>query len=141
MKTVVLITCGATKRDHRCKAKDLYIGGFFKIARRWVESLDVDQWYILTYDKGLIDPEKMIDPYDFTPVKKIEPEWHDKICAELKRRGFSKAIFACRQVQVPSPRPGVRYAFDEMPRRGIGHQQQYFTVNQGRVPVVKGVLK
>ena len=140
-KTVALITCGATKRPGRHLARDLYIGSFFKQAMGWAESLPIDKWYILTYDKGLIDPEDVLDTYDYPPVKRIEPEWHDMICAELKRLGFQKAIFACRQVQVPSPRPGVRYAFDDLVGRGIGYQNQFFATTRGKVPSVKGVLK
>jgi cobalamin biosynthesis Co2+ chelatase CbiK len=65
MKTVALISCGKNKLPVNAAAKDLYVGDLFKKSRKYSEKHH-DKYYILSALHELLDPEAMIDPYNYT---------------------------------------------------------------------------
>jgi len=60
-----LVACVKTKRNSRAQAKDLYISALFTKARAYVESKH-GRWRILSAKHGLLDPDKVIGPYELT---------------------------------------------------------------------------
>ena len=63
----VFISCVKTKRDSRCKAKDMYISPLFKKAYQYAQQFVAeDKIYILSAKYGLIHSSQMIDPYEKT---------------------------------------------------------------------------
>lgn len=75
MKTIVLVGCGKTKLSHAAPAKDLYTGPLFKKARAYAERVG-DAWRILSARYCLLNPERVIEPYEATlPQKKKELHW------------------------------------------------------------------
>ena len=74
MKTVVLVGCGAEKLPAPAKAKDLYTGPLFKKARAYAEKFG-DEWRILSAKYGLLDPERVIEPYDLT-LGQMDSKWY-----------------------------------------------------------------
>jgi len=69
MAKIVLISCTKTKRSYRCKAKKMY--DLSVLFRRSWEYADLqkpkpDKIYILSAKYYLLEPEKIIDPYDVT---------------------------------------------------------------------------
>lgn len=60
-----LVACVKTKRKSRAPAKDLYISDLFTKARAYVESKG-GRWRILSAKHGLVDPDKIIGPYELT---------------------------------------------------------------------------
>lgn len=62
---MILVSCGNRKLDHPAPAKDLYVGSYFKSARRAAESTG-QPWLIVSAKYGIIDPETVIAPYDAT---------------------------------------------------------------------------
>lgn len=60
---IILVACGSQKLDHAAEARDLYTGDLFKKARAYAEKFGYS-WRILSAKHGLIDPERVIEPYD-----------------------------------------------------------------------------
>ena len=63
--TVVLVGCGAAKRDRYCAAKDLYTSTYFEKKRAYAEAVG-DSWFILSAKHKLFDPDRWLAPYDMT---------------------------------------------------------------------------
>lgn len=59
------ISCASAKRDRAMPARDLYTSWLFRGARNVVETT-CDRWYILSALHGVIDPDTIIAPYDYT---------------------------------------------------------------------------
>jgi len=62
---IVLVACAASKRREQSAARDLYVSTLFKEARRYAESVS-DRWYILSALHMVLDPGRIIDPYEQT---------------------------------------------------------------------------
>lgn len=64
-KRVALVSCVKTKSNHALPAKDLYISDWFKKARALVERSETE-WFILSAEHGILDPNDVIEPYERT---------------------------------------------------------------------------
>ena len=65
MANVVIIPCGALKRRERCRARDLYIGSYFKANLRYALSVaQTPDVLILSAKHGLIHLDEKVEPYD-----------------------------------------------------------------------------
>lgn len=64
-KTLVIVGCGAAKRDEVAPAKNLYTSTYFHKKREFAEQRG-DFWQILSAEHGLLSPELEIPPYDTT---------------------------------------------------------------------------
>ena len=62
---VALVSCVKSKLGGPSPAKDLYTSTLFRGLRRYAE-LNADRWYILSAEHGLLDPEKVVAPYERT---------------------------------------------------------------------------
>lgn len=62
MRTIALVGCGRDKLGHPAPAAELYRGDLFRKARRYAESFDA--WFILSAKHGLVEPERILEPYD-----------------------------------------------------------------------------
>lgn len=85
MKNVFLITCTKAKADKPLPAKDLYISNTFILSRKIAEKYG-DIWFIISAKHGLLNPEKIISPYDLdiqTLSKTNQNQWADKIAYSL----------------------------------------------------------
>lgn len=60
---VYLVACVAQKRAEASLAADLYVSGWFRKARAYVEARG-GRWYILSAKYGLLAPDTVIDPYE-----------------------------------------------------------------------------
>ncbi|WP_156940749.1 DUF6884 domain-containing protein [Mesorhizobium sp. LSJC265A00] len=63
--TIVLVSCVKSKLPNKAKAQDLYISAQFRGARRFAEAAG-RSWYVLSALYGLVDPDAVIAPYDYT---------------------------------------------------------------------------
>jgi len=78
---VTLIACSANKLAHPAPAKELYTGQLFQKARVLTENCS-DQYFILSALHGLLNPEKIIAPYNYTLKNLNQRErngWGDRI--------------------------------------------------------------
>jgi len=63
MRSIYIVACSKEKEQHEAPAKDLYISKRFKLARKVAEAY-ADQWFILSTKYGLLEPNRVIVPYD-----------------------------------------------------------------------------
>ena len=64
-RTIVLVSCVASKTATANRAGQLYTSPWFRKASSYARQIG-DQWYILSAKHGLVDPESVIEPYDET---------------------------------------------------------------------------
>ena len=72
-----VISCGNTKRDQACKARDLYIGGLFVDTLNYVEttcSVVPHETRIISAKYGLIKLDDVIEPYNIALASLGPPE-------------------------------------------------------------------
>ncbi|MCA1379349.1 hypothetical protein I6F34_00745 [Bradyrhizobium sp. BRP05] len=62
---VTFVSCVKLKADRPMPARDLYISPWFVMARRYAER-NSDRWLILSAAYGLLDPDRVIEPYEKT---------------------------------------------------------------------------
>ena len=76
MKTIYLVACVAQKAEKPRQAEDLYLSDWFRKARSYVRgrmSLQ-DSWYILSAKYYLLEPSRVISPYNETLNTMSKPE-------------------------------------------------------------------
>lgn len=86
MSKIVLISCVSQKNNFPCKAKDLYISPLFIKSLKYAKQLNPDKIYILSAKYGLLDSEKIVEPYNMTLKdfsKKEKLEWAQKVLIDL----------------------------------------------------------
>lgn len=67
-RRIGLVGCVKTKAPGRAPAADLYTSALFRGRRRAVESR-CDRWFVLSAKHGLIEPTRLVAPYDVTLVR------------------------------------------------------------------------
>ncbi|WP_417722856.1 DUF6884 domain-containing protein [Salipiger sp.] len=89
-KRVALVSCVKTKSNHTLPAKDLYISDWFKKARALVERSGTE-WFILSAEHGLLDPDDEIQPYERTL----------KTMGVAERRAWAARVAAQMETKLP----------------------------------------
>ena len=88
MTIIVLISCASKKLNHRSEAKLLYISTLFKKSLEYAELIPHDQIFILSAKHRLLDPNRIINPYDQT-LNKMESverkKWAFEVLNQLKK--------------------------------------------------------
>jgi len=87
MTRIALVSCTATKLPRAAPARDLYRGTWFTLARAWAETF-ADRWYILSAQYGLVEPDRVIAPYDAALTRQSREErttWAVRVAADLLR--------------------------------------------------------
>lgn len=88
MSKIALISCTKRKRESPCAAKDLYSASlWFRTAYEFAE-LVADDIFILSARYGLLEKDKVIDPYEEVLNDKPFSErqaWADKVIGQLSR--------------------------------------------------------
>ncbi len=90
MQKIVLVTCVAPKRNHKCAAKDLYQGDLFQELMAFAEAKNPAKVFILSGKYHLLDLDTEIEPYDVNLNHVSETElkaWSAKVIAQLKAAG------------------------------------------------------
>lgn len=64
-RKIGLVGCVKRKAGSPRPAKDLYTSTLFRGRRSYVEH-SCDEWWILSAEHGLVDPEEILAPYDTT---------------------------------------------------------------------------
>ncbi len=121
---VGLVGCGAKKLDHAAPARELYTGALFHKAATYAEAT-CDRWYVLSAEHGLVDPDRVLAPYD-TILPARSPEWDELVRAQLAdaladvARVLLVALAGERYRTVLHP---CQWPY-EIPMRGLGIGQQ-----------------
>lgn len=82
VRTIGLVACASRKREQPRSAEGLYDSPLFKGARDYARNR-CDAWYVLSAKHGLIEPTKLIAPYDETLLG----------MKSAKRRRWAKNVF------------------------------------------------
>ena len=85
MAEVCLVSCVGQKRDCACRADQLYTSAWFVKARRLAEERS-DRWYILSAEYGLLEPSRIVGPYENTlnsMSKAQRVEWARRVVRAL----------------------------------------------------------
>jgi hypothetical protein len=87
-KTVALVGCGKMKAvtESGVPARDLYIGNPFRMSFRHARETS-DDVHILSALHGLVDPSKLLAPYDYSMAQMFisdQRRWGVRILTELK---------------------------------------------------------
>jgi cytoplasmic iron level regulating protein YaaA (DUF328/UPF0246 family) len=85
---IVLLSCVKSKRDHRCRAGDIYTSPLFQKMMAYAESLRPKRIFILSAKYGLLTPDDVIEPYEQTLKKMKTAErrlWAQKIISALRQ--------------------------------------------------------
>lgn len=125
-----LISCGSSKMDQRAVAANLYIGNLFKMGKKWAESYPDDRWAILSAKWGLVFPDEVLFPYDFT-FKKAPEGWAEKVLERIPEETEILVAAPTRYVMplIELAPDRVRWAFGELENKAIGFQQQWLKRN------------
>jgi hypothetical protein len=82
---LVLVSCVKSKLGHPAPARELYTSAWFHLARDIVEASGV-RWFVLSSRYGLVAPDAVIAPYDYTLNSLDVSErqtWADGVLKEL----------------------------------------------------------
>ena len=64
-RRIGLVGCVKSKLGKAAEAQDLYTSPLFR-GRRWYVERSCDRWFVLSAKHGLVDPMKVLEPYDHT---------------------------------------------------------------------------
>ena len=136
---VFLVSCVSKKKNGRAAAKDLYCSDWFSKARAYVQE-NGGCWYILSAKFGLLDPDRVIAPYNATLMdmdSAARKLWAIQVFAEFKAlhpltsvvtilagqryREFLLPMLIAARYEVKVPLAG----------KGIGQQLQWLKHNAG----------
>lgn len=91
LPVVHLVACTKRKRAEPCPARELYAASdWFAKARAYVEP-EAGRWFVLSALHGLLAPEQVVAPYEFTLIGQPWPvrrRWADGVRAQLAERGL-----------------------------------------------------
>lgn len=96
---IVFIGCGKSKLNCKAKAKDMYIGNYFKKTLQFARTFNADKIFILSAKYGLLELNDVISPYDLTlnkMSKQDKKSWSAKVYQQLKNKNIDfdqKTIF------------------------------------------------
>ena len=85
---IVLLSCVKSKRDHRCRARDMYTSPLFQKMMAYAESLAPKRIFILSAKYRLLTPDDVIEPYELTLKKMKSGErrsWAQGVIAALRQ--------------------------------------------------------
>jgi hypothetical protein len=130
-RTIVLISCSASKADRPAPAEDLYQGTLFKAAIAWAREQNPDAIHILSAKHHLVSPDEVIEPYDLTlndmPADALR-RWSDTVLEQLESEADVKRdrfiiLAGDRYRRFLTPRLG----HVELPLKGLrlGEQVQF----------------
>jgi hypothetical protein len=86
--TIVLLSCVKSKRDHPCKAGEMYTSYLFKKMMAYAQSLEPKSIFILSAKYGLLSTDTIIEPYEQT-LKNMKStdrhRWAQDVVLELRK--------------------------------------------------------
>jgi hypothetical protein len=87
---VGLVACSRIKTERPAPACELYCSPLFRAARLFAEQHHGrGRWMILSARYGLVDPQRMLEPYDQTLRQMSQLEcraWGERVASELARQ-------------------------------------------------------
>lgn len=129
---IVFIGCGASKMKNACKAKNMYVGNYFRLCLAYAQTFTTqDNIYILSAKYGVLPLEKVIEPYNRTLNKMNKQEkqdWKDMVIKQLTDIGINKDVevaFICGTNYYNLLEDYFTNYKVLLPKQGIGIQQHF----------------
>lgn len=135
--TALLLGCVKKKLSVRARAKDLYCSPLWLGRRAYAESSG-RPWFILSALHGLVDPDELLDPYDFA-LKELSPperrDWGERVVEALATRlgALTDAVFEVHAggryrtaIGPPLDRRGARIEAPLEHISGLGRQLAWY---------------
>ena len=133
MKTIYLVACVAQKANEPLPAEELYVSDWFRKARSYVKCHmgPLDRWYILSAKYHLVEPRRVISPYNETLNTMCKPDrhrWADCVLSQLLpiANGGDSTIMLAGNRYRESLEPVLRAqgCIVEVPMAGLGIGEQ-----------------
>jgi cytoplasmic iron level regulating protein YaaA (DUF328/UPF0246 family) len=127
----VLVSCVKSKREHRCRARDMYTSPLFQKMMAYALSLKPKCIFILSAKYGLLSPEDMIEPYEQTlKTMKIAERraWAQGVLSALRQTCDLDAddfVFLAGDAYRQNLVPHIRYYTVPMEGLAFGKQLQW----------------
>ena len=131
-----LVGCSKTKVGYAAPAREFYQGTLFKKASNYCQQT-YDKWFILSAKYGLLEPDRIIKPYDTTlnNMKSNDIDWWAANTA-LDLEQYYGAVFylhagkkyqtVCKHIAKPRiGKPESKFIFP-LKGLGIGHQLAWY---------------
>ena len=135
MLMMIFLSCTKSKRNEKCKAKDMYISDLFKKSLQYAESLKPDKIFILSAKYGLLNLDDIIAPYNQT-LKGANNEtckhWAMMVYKQMLEQKIDfaeKAIFLCGVNYRRYLMTKFKNASAPMKNIRIGKQLEFYTKN------------
>jgi hypothetical protein len=132
---IALISCTKLKQTGSCQAQNMYLPSpLFKKASTYIKN-NYNTWFILSAKYGLLEPDRIIEPYNVTLnafSKKELTEWSEKVYQELLKYSITKIDFFAgnkyRSKLIPLlEKDGI---ICNIPLQGLGIGQQLHYYNE-----------
>jgi hypothetical protein len=85
-RTIILLSCSARKAANPLPAAELYQGTLFKASLAWSQQQEADATYILSAKHHLVEPDRVLQPYDLTlndmPIAELR-RWSETVLEQL----------------------------------------------------------
>jgi hypothetical protein len=139
-RTLVIVGCGAAKRDSEAPAKDLYTSTYFQKKRAYAETIG-DDYQILSAEHGLVPHDFVIKPYE-THIDDLDDRELDLLAHDVGMDLINTCVFEefdevrvlagrsyldpLREREAFATAPAtVRFPLQEADCGGIGEQMQW----------------
>jgi hypothetical protein len=130
MANIGLVACVSLKQSKACEASELYDSPWFKKAREFARNR-CNRWYILSAKYGLVEPNRVIRPYEETLNAKSAAErraWAQGVWAKLRpllKPGDHLTVLAGERYREHLMPEFARHGFQaQAPMQGLGIGQQ-----------------
>lgn len=129
MTTIGLVACGKGKTGHPAPAAALYKGAHFRKASAYCRD-HYGRWAILSAKHGLLLPETVIEPYDFSlrHLTAVERRaWADRVLAQFAALGLADpTVFLHAGDRYAEHLEGPLHAARPLRGLGIGRQLAWY---------------
>lgn len=139
-KNILIISCGAVKKEGSFKAEELYIGLMFKLALKFAKSIKgIDEILILSGKYGLINLDDVIESYNMKLPKDFK--FDEKTINYLNNNNVFLLVFANYEKIIRNNGIDIKLSLIERLnyhnrhkefRRGCGYIYQFFNNNNGK---------
>jgi cytoplasmic iron level regulating protein YaaA (DUF328/UPF0246 family) len=95
--TIVIVQCGSAKLTKAAPASALYTGSLFRAIKAAAKRI-ADRWYIASAKHGLIEPTRILVPYNTTLPARGDSAWGARLrerLLELEPKGWTRLIALC----------------------------------------------
>lgn len=87
---IAFVSCVKTKSATPELAEHLYISPWFRMAREYAKR-SADQWFILSAEHGLLEPGRLVSPYNWTLNglgSKLRQSWAMRVVSQMDEWGL-----------------------------------------------------